>query len=145
MGYAKPAILALYIVLTLGVPVGVKLLLFLYCYSLRKRSSQVQVLWEDHRNDLWINGFGMGPCWRICSVDLMCTQVSSCQLAVARSSGVRLVALHIHHAYLLHLTTDLDPLGAMIVRFPYNDFGLKLMVLFVDCSFRHHFVGKHHL
>lgn len=40
---------------------GIKLLLFLYCLSLRKRSSQVQVLWEDHRNDLWINGFGMGP------------------------------------------------------------------------------------
>ncbi|TBU46164.1 CDF manganese transporter [Dichomitus squalens] len=38
---------------------GVKLLLFLYCYSLRKQSSQVGVLWEDHRNDLWINGFGV--------------------------------------------------------------------------------------
>lgn len=38
---------------------GVKFLLFLYCYSLRTRSSQVLVLWEDHRNDLFINGFGM--------------------------------------------------------------------------------------
>ncbi|KAI0800583.1 CDF manganese transporter [Fomes fomentarius] len=38
---------------------GIKLLLFLYCFSLRKRSSQVQVLWEDHRNDLYINGFGV--------------------------------------------------------------------------------------
>ncbi|KAH9932070.1 CDF manganese transporter [Epithele typhae] len=38
---------------------GVKFILFLYCFSLRKRSSQVQVLWEDHRNDLWINGFGV--------------------------------------------------------------------------------------
>lgn len=37
---------------------GVKFLLFLYSYSLRNRSSQVRVLWEDHRNDLWINGFG---------------------------------------------------------------------------------------
>ncbi|KAF5368359.1 hypothetical protein D9758_002441 [Tetrapyrgos nigripes] len=37
----------------------VKLLLFLYCYSLRKNSSQVRVLWEDHRNDLWINTFGI--------------------------------------------------------------------------------------
>ena len=33
-------------------------MLFLYCYSLRKRSSQVEVLWEDHRNDLFLNGFG---------------------------------------------------------------------------------------
>lgn len=37
---------------------GVKFILFLYCYSLRGKSSQVHVLWEDHRNDLWLNGFG---------------------------------------------------------------------------------------
>lgn len=37
---------------------GVKLLLFLYCFGLRKTSSQVRILWEDHRNDLWINTFG---------------------------------------------------------------------------------------
>ncbi|KAJ3983394.1 CDF-like metal transporter [Lentinula detonsa] len=37
----------------------VKFVLFLYCFSLRKNSSQVHVLWEDHRNDLWINSFGI--------------------------------------------------------------------------------------
>lgn len=37
---------------------GVKFLLFLYCYSWRSKSSQVEVLWEDHRNDLFINTFG---------------------------------------------------------------------------------------
>jgi hypothetical protein len=37
----------------------VKFILFIYCYSLRNKSSQVHVLWEDHRNDLWINTFGM--------------------------------------------------------------------------------------
>jgi len=37
----------------------VKFCLFLYCLSLRKSSSQVAVLWEDHRNDLWINSFGI--------------------------------------------------------------------------------------
>jgi len=37
----------------------VKFLLFLYSYSLRSKSSQVQVLWQDHRNDLWINTFGI--------------------------------------------------------------------------------------
>jgi hypothetical protein len=28
----------------------------LYCFAIRKSSSQVQVLWEDHRNDLltWV-------------------------------------------------------------------------------------------
>lgn len=29
-----------------------KLGLFAYCYAIRSDSSQVQVLWEDHRNDL---------------------------------------------------------------------------------------------
>ncbi|KAE9394080.1 CDF-like metal transporter [Gymnopus androsaceus JB14] len=37
----------------------VKFLLFLYCTSLRKSSSQVYVLWEDHRNDIFLNGFGV--------------------------------------------------------------------------------------
>ncbi|KAH8094713.1 cation efflux family-domain-containing protein [Cristinia sonorae] len=44
---------------SVGAALGVKFLLFLYCLSLRKASSQVQVLWEDHRNDLFINGFGV--------------------------------------------------------------------------------------
>ncbi|KAK0209113.1 CDF-like metal transporter [Desarmillaria ectypa] len=38
---------------------GVKFMLFLLCYPFRKNSSQVRVLWEDHRNDLWINTFGI--------------------------------------------------------------------------------------
>ncbi|KAF4611966.1 hypothetical protein D9613_004089 [Agrocybe pediades] len=38
---------------------AVKFLLFVYCFSLRNKSSQVRVLWEDHRNDLWINTFGI--------------------------------------------------------------------------------------
>ncbi|EIM92410.1 CDF-like metal transporter [Stereum hirsutum FP-91666 SS1] len=46
-------------IVAVGAALGVKFLLFLYCYSLRTRSSQVLVLWEDHRNDLFINGFGI--------------------------------------------------------------------------------------
>ncbi|ESK83725.1 cation diffusion facilitator 1 [Moniliophthora roreri MCA 2997] len=46
-------------VVAVGVAFLTKLLLFLYCYSTRNSSSQVQVLWEDHRNDLFINGFGI--------------------------------------------------------------------------------------
>ncbi|KAH9948224.1 CDF manganese transporter [Amylocystis lapponica] len=42
-----------------GVALGLKFILFLYCMSYRKASSQVQVLWEDHRNDLFVNGFGL--------------------------------------------------------------------------------------
>ncbi|KAI9814257.1 MAG: hypothetical protein M1827_003423 [Pycnora praestabilis] len=33
--------------------------LFLYCWSLRHVYSQVHILWEDHRNDIMINGFGL--------------------------------------------------------------------------------------
>ncbi|KAI0271463.1 CDF-like metal transporter [Gloeopeniophorella convolvens] len=46
-------------VVAVGAALGVKFLLFLYCYSLRSKSSQVEVLWEDHRNDLFINSFGL--------------------------------------------------------------------------------------
>jgi len=42
-----------------GAALGVKALLFLYCLSLRKKSSQVHVLWEDHRNDIVINTFAI--------------------------------------------------------------------------------------
>lgn len=36
-----------------------KFCLFLYCSTLRKRYSQVHIVWKDHRNDLLINGFGI--------------------------------------------------------------------------------------
>ncbi|THC96605.1 hypothetical protein EYZ11_003897 [Aspergillus tanneri] len=36
-----------------------KLGLFVYCFALRNQVSQIRILWEDHRNDLLINGFGI--------------------------------------------------------------------------------------
>ena len=36
-----------------------KLALFFYCWTLRNVYSQIRILWEDHRNDLFINGFGI--------------------------------------------------------------------------------------
>ncbi|KAF1348054.1 hypothetical protein BDV97DRAFT_215154 [Delphinella strobiligena] len=36
-----------------------KFCLFLYCWALRNKYSQIRILWEDHRNDLFINGFGV--------------------------------------------------------------------------------------
>ena len=41
-----------------GAALGVKVILFLYCFSLRNKDSQIRMLWEDHRNDLFLNGFG---------------------------------------------------------------------------------------
>ncbi|KAL2157062.1 hypothetical protein VTH06DRAFT_7061 [Thermothelomyces fergusii] len=38
---------------------GTKLSLFLYTWSIKGKSSQVRILWQDHRNDLLVNGFGI--------------------------------------------------------------------------------------
>ena len=68
---------------------GVKFLLFLYCYSLRSRSSQVEVLWEDHRNDLFVNSFGETSRLRRTGLYIdACVQVCSCQPEAANWLGV---------------------------------------------------------
>ncbi|KAG9248079.1 hypothetical protein BJ878DRAFT_489767 [Calycina marina] len=36
-----------------------KFALFLYCWPLKEKYSQIDILWQDHRNDLMINGFGI--------------------------------------------------------------------------------------
>ena len=46
-------------VVAVGVATVTKLMLFAYCWTLRNVYSQVRILWEDHRNDLFINGFGL--------------------------------------------------------------------------------------
>ncbi|KAF8208741.1 CDF manganese transporter [Mycena galopus ATCC 62051] len=46
-------------VVAVGVAFVTKLVLFIYCFSIRSKNSQVRVLWEDHRNDLFINGLGI--------------------------------------------------------------------------------------
>ncbi|KAK9321604.1 hypothetical protein V1517DRAFT_262004 [Lipomyces orientalis] len=46
-------------IIAVCVAFATKLCLFLYCWALRNVYSQVRILWEDHRNDLFINGFGI--------------------------------------------------------------------------------------
>lgn len=46
-------------VIAVGIAFTTKLGLFLYCWALRNKYSQIRILWEDHRNDLLINGFGL--------------------------------------------------------------------------------------
>ena len=46
-------------VIAVAVASATKLALFFYCWTLRNVYSQVRILWEDHRNDLFINGFGL--------------------------------------------------------------------------------------
>ena len=52
-GFHLPSVIAVAVAFT------TKLVLFLYCWSLRNVYSQIHILWEDHRNDLFINGFGL--------------------------------------------------------------------------------------
>lgn len=46
-------------VIVVGIAFCTKLALFIYCWALRNKYSQVRILWEDHRNDLFINGAGL--------------------------------------------------------------------------------------
>jgi cation diffusion facilitator family transporter len=46
-------------VIAVAVAFTTKLCLFLYCWSLKDKYSQINILWQDHRNDLLINGFGI--------------------------------------------------------------------------------------
>lgn len=46
-------------IVAVAVAFATKLVLFLYTWTLKDRYSQVDILWQDHRNDLLINGFGL--------------------------------------------------------------------------------------
>lgn len=46
-------------VIAVGIAFTTKLVLFCYCWALRNSYSQIRILWEDHRNDLIINAFGI--------------------------------------------------------------------------------------
>lgn len=46
-------------VIVVGLAGLTKVVLFCYCWTLRNAYSQIRILWEDHRNDLLINGFGL--------------------------------------------------------------------------------------
>lgn len=46
-------------VIAVAIACATKFALFCYCWALRNVYSQIRILWEDHRNDLFINGFGL--------------------------------------------------------------------------------------
>jgi cation diffusion facilitator family transporter len=46
-------------IIAVAVAFVTKFCLFLYCWALRNKYSQIRILWEDHRNDLFINGLGI--------------------------------------------------------------------------------------
>lgn len=46
-------------VIAVAIAFATKFSLFLYCWALKDKYSQIGILWQDHRNDLIINGFGI--------------------------------------------------------------------------------------
>ncbi|KAI9832306.1 MAG: hypothetical protein M1826_001992 [Phylliscum demangeonii] len=46
-------------IVAVSIALVTKICLFLYCWTLRKTYSQIRILWEDHRNDIIINGVGI--------------------------------------------------------------------------------------
>ncbi|KAI3318187.1 cation efflux family-domain-containing protein [Xylariaceae sp. AK1471] len=52
-GFHLPSVIAV------AVAFATKFALFLYCWGIKDKYSQVDILWQDHRNDLLINGFGI--------------------------------------------------------------------------------------
>jgi hypothetical protein len=44
-------------VIAVCVAFATKLTLFFYCWAIKDKYSQVNILWQDHRNDLFVNGF----------------------------------------------------------------------------------------
>ncbi|RDL40649.1 putative metal tolerance protein 3 [Venustampulla echinocandica] len=46
-------------VIAVTIAFATKLALFLYCWALKDKYSQIKILWSDHRNDLLVNGFGI--------------------------------------------------------------------------------------
>ncbi|KAI9808142.1 MAG: hypothetical protein M1825_004599 [Sarcosagium campestre] len=52
-GFHLPSMIAV------AVAFATKLALLAYCWALRGVSSQIHILWVDHRNDLFLNAFGL--------------------------------------------------------------------------------------
>lgn len=46
-------------VIAVCIAFATKLSLFFYCWAIKDKYSQVNILWQDHRNDLFVNGFGI--------------------------------------------------------------------------------------
>ncbi|KAK8001456.1 cation diffusion facilitator 1 [Apiospora marii] len=46
-------------VIAVVIAFSTKLCLFFYCWGIKDKYSQVDILWQDHRNDLFVNGFGI--------------------------------------------------------------------------------------
>ena len=46
-------------IIAVGIAFATKVCLFCYCWALRNNYSQIRILWEDHRNDMIINGIGI--------------------------------------------------------------------------------------
>ncbi|KAH8815618.1 hypothetical protein F5884DRAFT_772943 [Xylogone sp. PMI_703] len=73
-------------VVAVAVAFTTKFALFLYCWALKNKYSQINILWQDHRNDLFINGFGIltsvGGSKLVWWIDPMGAIILSCLISV---------------------------------------------------------------
>lgn len=100
-------------VIAVSVAFCTKLALFLYCWSLRNKYSQVRILWEDHRNDLFINGFGVMTSvggsklkWWIDPMGaiILSTLIATLWLRTAYSEFQLLIGVSADTSFLQHIT-----------------------------------------
>lgn len=126
-GFHLPSVVAVAVAFT------TKLGLFAYCWALQNKYSQIRILWEDHRNDLFINGFGLltsigGSKLRFVHLCLLLTELAGCTYA---DEGFR---------------WWIDPMGAIILsclisflwtRTAYSEFQLLIGVS-ADTPFLQH-------
>ncbi|KAK5130503.1 hypothetical protein LTR08_001983 [Meristemomyces frigidus] len=100
-------------VIAVAVAFSTKLGLFLYCWALRNKYSQIRILWEDHRNDLFINGFGLLTSiggsklrWWIDPMGaiLLSTLISCLWLRTAYSEFQLLIGVSADTSFLQHIT-----------------------------------------
>lgn len=100
-------------VMAVGIAIVTKFVLFLYCGALRKRFSQINILYKDHRNDLIINTVGLATSilgskvrWWIDPMGAICLSVliSGLWLSTAWSEFQLLIGRSADTALLQHIT-----------------------------------------
>ncbi|KAJ5901770.1 hypothetical protein N7495_002298 [Penicillium taxi] len=124
-------------IIAVSVAFFTKLALFFYCFALRNQVSQIRILWEDHRNDLIINGVGamtsvLGS-WVRWWIDPMGAIILSILISV----------LWLHSAYgefqlLIGVTADakMQQLITYICMLPWP-FGSLIMLLIIYSAMTH--------
>jgi hypothetical protein len=101
-----------------GAALGVKIVLFFYCLSYKKHSSQVEMLFQDHRNDLWINTFGM--CCAVLSAHSSHDIHRYSHVCWREQASVVYVPVTYSSRRGTYTRSDIDPMGGFLVCLPLD-------------------------